>query len=87
MIKIIFWNKDEFNAKKRSHNPKSISWNFDVEFDSKNQTESLKTFSSQDLFSHDTYSCKNDSTVIGMKILINHIQLPSPLLTPKYLVL
>lgn len=79
-VKIIFWNKKDFDEKNNS----KISWDYDIEFNFENTNVLFKTLNSNNLFLHDVYCPQRDSIMIGMKILIDHIQIPDPNLSPKY---
>lgn len=82
-IKIIFWNQKNLDEKNKS----SISWDYDVEFDFQNTNIFLQTLNSKHLFLHDAYCPQRDSIMVGMKILIDQIQISDPNLSPKYLIL
>ncbi|RNA14435.1 hypothetical protein BpHYR1_026264 [Brachionus plicatilis] len=61
----------------------NLMWQNDVEFNFQNPQESFKLLSANDLFKNHVYCEENDSIVIGMKILIDHIQLAGLDLSPK----
>lgn len=85
--RITICNSKKLDEDNKSEAGENLMWQNDVEFNFQNPQESFKILSANDLFKNHVYCEENDSIVIGMKILIDHIQLAGLDLSPKYLIL